>query len=427
MNHDTLAPPAASAAVLRDALVDQLTTVRTPAVEAAMRAVPRHLFVPGASLADAYINAPVHIKHQADGTSISCASQPSVVAQMLEQLQARPADRVLELGAGSGYNAALLATLVGDDGHVTTVEMDGDLVTGARAHLAAAGIRNVEVVPGDGALGHASGAPYDRIVATVGAHGVPPAWLDQLAPGGRLLVPLRLAGSVCRSVAFERSERAERSEGSAASKGAKGRWRSVSSALNTFVPLRGETAGDPRRVVPLTADGSVRLPVGAGQPVDAEALSDVLAAPRTVAWTGVRYRAMESPEWMELWLACALPSGLNRMLFPLAAKGGLLADDPYPSSSAAFDGGALAYLARRLSERTTEDGGKLWEFGVVGHGPGADGLVDRVVEAMRAWDRDWRGREAAFELLPTGADAPEPGPGRFVLDTPLNRLVVDWS
>lgn len=134
--------------------------------------MPRHKFVPGASLEDAYANSPVHIKYDSDGTSISCASQPGVVALMLDQLQAQPGERILELGAGTGYNAALLAHLVGETGHVTTVDVDYDLVQGARAHLATAGFTNVEALTRDGALGHAEGGPYDRIIATVGAHGV---------------------------------------------------------------------------------------------------------------------------------------------------------------------------------------------------------------------------------------------------------------
>ncbi|MFB1049316.1 methyltransferase, FxLD system, partial [Streptomyces chrestomyceticus] len=83
-----------------------------------LRTVPRHVFVPDASLEDAYANAPVHIKYDTDGTSISCASQPGVVALMLDQLDVRPGQRVLELGAGTGYNAGLLAHLVGASGHV---------------------------------------------------------------------------------------------------------------------------------------------------------------------------------------------------------------------------------------------------------------------------------------------------------------------
>ncbi|UYB39267.1 methyltransferase, FxLD system [Streptomyces sp. Je 1-4] len=415
VNTDTTATREADAERLRNALVDQIRAdghARTPDVEAALRTVPRHKFVPDASLEGAYANSPVNIKYDADGTSISCASQPGVVALMLDQLEAQPGERILELGAGTGYNAALLAHLVGETGHVTTIDVDDDLVEGTRTHLAAAGVLNVEPLTRDGAVGHAEGAPYDRIVATVGAHGVPHAWLDQLAPGGRLVVPQRLKGSVSRSIAYEQRD---------------GRWMSLGSEMNTFMPLRRGIADDDRRVVPLSADGTVRLQAPAGQHIDADALAGVLDQPRTEEWTGMMVRAMESPEWMELFVSCSLPSGLIRMLFPKAAKGTLLAEDPYPSSTAAIDKGAVAYLARRLSDQTPPEGGKLWEFGVIGHGPGSDELAAKVADAIRTWDRDYRGREATFELQPLDAPAIEQRPGLFALDTPLNRIVVDWQ
>ncbi|WP_446040481.1 methyltransferase, FxLD system [Streptomyces sp. SID1121] len=414
VNNDSIAAPTTEPERLRNALVDQLRAdghVRTITVETALRTVPRHVFVPDAPLEDAYADAPVHIKYDTDGTSISCASQPGVVALMLEQLDTQPGERILELGAGTGYNAALLAHLVGDSGHVTTLDVDDDLVEGAREHLAAAGITNVEAVTRDGALGYAEGAPYDRIIATVGAHGMPHAWLRQLAPGGRLLVPQRLKGSVSRSIAYEKRG---------------GRWVSLGSEMNTFMPLRRGIADDDRRVIPLSADGTVRLQAPAGQEIDTDALAGVLDQPRTEEWTGVTVRAMESPEWMELFVTCSLRSGLIRMLFPQSAKGGLLTEDPYPSSTATVDKGAVAYLARRLSERKTHEGGKLWEFGVIGHGPGNDKLTAKVADAIRTWDREYRDREVTFEIQALDAPAVEQRAGRFALDTPLNRIVVAW-
>lgn len=414
VNTDTITIPTADAERLRNALVDQLRAdghARTPAVETALRSVPRHVFVPEASLEDAYANAPVHIKYDTDGTSISCASQPGVVALMLDQLDAQAGERILELGAGTGYNAGLLAHLVGENGHVTTLDVDDDLVEDARTHLAAAGITNVEAVTRDGALGYAEGAPYDRIIATVGAHGVPHAWLQQLAPGGRLLVPQRLKGTVSRSIAYEQHD---------------GRWVSLGSEMNTFMPLRRGIADDDRRVIPLSTDGTVRLQAPAGLNIGADALAGVLDQPRTEEWTDMTVRAMESPEWMELFVTCSLPSGLIRMLFPQSAKGTLLTEDPYPSSTAVVDKGAVTYLARRLSKEKTPEGDRLWEFGVIGHGPGSDELVARVAGAIRTWDRDYRHREATFEIQPLDAPEIEQRPGLFALDTPLNRIVVDW-
>ncbi|NUP14537.1 MAG: methyltransferase, FxLD system, partial [Streptomyces sp.] len=84
------------------------------------------------------------------------------------------------------------------------------------------------------------------------------------------------------------------------------------------------------------------------------------------------------------------------------------------------------YLARRVSKEKTPEGDKLWEFGVIGHGPGSDELASKVADAIRTWDREYRDREATFELQPLGTPAIEQRPGRFALDTPLNRIVVDW-
>ncbi|MFE0765337.1 methyltransferase, FxLD system [Streptomyces smyrnaeus] len=413
VNSDTI--EASDADRLRTQLVDQLKAddcVRTSPVEEAMRTVPRHVFVPKATLEKAYGNAPVNIKHDETGASISCASQPDIVAMMLEQLDIEPGHKVLELGAGTGFNAALLGHLVGDKGHVTTVDVDDDLVEGARAGLEAAGIDNVEVILGDGALGYAPNAPYDRIEATVGAHGVPRAWLDQLAPGGRLLTPIRLRGSVSRSILFEQDEH--------------GRWRSIGSEMNTFMPLRAGIADDPRCFVKLTDDGSVTLVTNGDQAVDVDALTGVLCRTRAEAWTGVNFRGPESAEWLELWLTCTMPNGLSRMPAQMEAIERGVVTAPYASSTAVFDGGTLTYLTRRKAAEKAPDGSNLYEFGVIGHGCAAQELAHRVAEQARIWDRDYRGRDVQFEIQDLDATPPSPQPGRFAFDNALNRMIIEW-
>ncbi|MEU7020220.1 methyltransferase, FxLD system [Streptomyces sp. NPDC046203] len=414
MNTDTADAPAVDR--LRARLVDRLVktgAVRTRSVEDAMRTVPRHSFVPDAPLEKAYEDAPVNTKYDEGGISISCASQPSIVGLMLEQLGVEPGHRVLEIGAGTGYNAGLLGHLVGETGHVTTIDVDDDIVQGARTGLAAAGIDNVEVVLGDGAVGHRVNAPYDRLVATVGAHGVPHAWLDQLAPGGRLLAPLRLRGSVSRSIAFERD--------------VDGVWRSVGSEMNTFMPLRRGIADDPRVLVRLTADGSVTLVTNSDQDVDIEALSTVLAQPRVEAWTGVTFRGPESAEWLELWLTCTLPNGLSRMPTENDAREQGLVVSPYPSSTATFAGGTLTYLSRRTAAEKASDGATLYEFGVIGHGPEAQQLVERVVTETLTWDKEFRSRDVVFEVRTRDGAAPAERPGRFCFDNGLNRMIIEWQ
>ncbi|MBW1602368.1 methyltransferase, FxLD system [Streptomyces sp. JJ66] len=400
---------------LRAQLIDRLVesgSVHTSRVEDAMRTVPRHVFVPNVPLEKAYGNAPVNVKHDESGASISCASQPDIVGIMLEQLEVETGHRVLELGAGTGFNAGLLGYLVGHTGHVTTIDVDDDLVEGARAGLVAAGIDNVEVIIGDGALGYADNAPYDRIVATVGAHSVPPSWLDQLAPGGRLLTPLRLRGSVARSIAFEQAN--------------DGTWQSIGSEMNTFMPLRQGIADDPRRFVKLTDDGSVTLVTNRDQSVNAEALAGVLTQPRTEVWSGVLFRGPESAEWMELWLTCVMPNGLSRMPATREAIERGVVAAPYASSTAAFESDTLTYLTRRTAAEKAPDGATLYEFGVVGHGPQAASLAARVTEQIRVWDHDFRGHDVAFAIQPLDAAPPATGSGRFAFDNPLNRLIIEW-
>ena len=114
-------------------------------------------------------------------------SQPYMVAVMTAALQLSPADRVLEIGTGSGYQAAVLAHLAGS---IVSIERHAPLADAARARLAALGLTNVTVVVGDGTEGYAAGAPYDAVVVTAGAPHVPAALREQLAEGGRLVVPV---------------------------------------------------------------------------------------------------------------------------------------------------------------------------------------------------------------------------------------------
>ena len=135
------------------------------------------------------------ITKQVDGVPTSSSSQPSIMALMLEQLDVAPGMRVLEIGAGTGYNAALLSALVGDDGQVTTVDIDVDTAEAAREHLRSAGCKRVEVLAVDGGFGHRDGAPYDRIIATAACWQIPQPWIEQLAEGGLIVLPFRLNGA----------------------------------------------------------------------------------------------------------------------------------------------------------------------------------------------------------------------------------------
>jgi protein-L-isoaspartate(D-aspartate) O-methyltransferase len=161
------------------------------AVLDAFAATPRHLFLPGSDLDDAYRDDAVPTRW-ANGRPTSSSTQPSLMATMIEGLALRPGMRVLEIGAGTGYNAAVIARLTGAP--VVSIDVQADVVLDARAALARADVSGVRVEHADGYAGFPATGPYERIIVTCGIRGVPPGWLTQLDAGGFALVPLAHGG-----------------------------------------------------------------------------------------------------------------------------------------------------------------------------------------------------------------------------------------
>ncbi len=176
--------------------------LRDARLEQAFLTIPRALFLPGLPPEVVYSDDAIAIKRAADGTVIASSSQPSMMALMLEQLNLKPGMNVLEIGTGTGYNAAIMQHLVGPTGLVTTIELDPQIGEAAMDNLARAGMAAVKVVIGDGAAGFAPRASYDRIIATAGIWDIPAAWVRQLKPRGILVAPLWLEGFQY-SAAFE--------------------------------------------------------------------------------------------------------------------------------------------------------------------------------------------------------------------------------
>ena len=174
--------------------------VKDPRVIEAMRNVPRELFVPPALRSAAYEDRPLPI---GAGQTIS---QPYIVAFMAEAMQLKGAEKVLEVGAGSGYAAAVLSRLCA---RVFTIERVEELARMAKENLAAAGIANVEVRRDDGSRGWPEEAPFDAILVSAGAEEIPKALLDQLAVGGRLVVPIAQDGNEQELVRIVRKGRIE--------------------------------------------------------------------------------------------------------------------------------------------------------------------------------------------------------------------------
>lgn len=402
--------------------VQQVSGVRDERITAALRAVPRHLFLPHLPPRDAYLDDAIVTKRDTGGQPISSSSQPAIMAIMLDQLGLAPGQRVLEIGAGTGYNAALMSHITGPQGAVISVDIDEDLADQARGHLAAAGYPDVSVVAADGAGGYPPGAPYDRVIATVGVSDLAPAWLAQAGPGARIVVPLGIRGSQV-AVAFERSA-------------PDGHWVSRSVVPCGFMRIRGTLAG-PERTVMLQPGLSVMLPDGLtladGHGADTAALAAGLDGPATGLATGVS--ASSQQLWgFGLWLgthdlrSCAVAEER-----PAGGAPGLLDRAPFrwpavASTAAITDSGGIALL---LLEQPPPAEGR-WDGQAVletaGFGPHGAALAADLAALVQAWDQAGRPDVTRLHVdaYPRSApDLAEPGPGPAGPLAPDGGLVIE--
>jgi protein-L-isoaspartate(D-aspartate) O-methyltransferase len=375
-------------------------------VEAALGAVPRHLFTPGVPLARAYEDTAIMTKANDRGVNVSSVSAPGVIAAMLAQLDVQPGHRVLELGSG-GYNAALLRELVGPGGSVTSLDIDPEVTGRARACLDAAGYGDVRTVCADGEFGAREYAPFDRIIVTMGTWDIPPSLTDQLAEGGRIVVPLRTRG-------LTRSWVLEREDGHLAGRD---HWQCG------FVPVQG--AGEHRgRSAPLH-DAGVGLWIDEDAPFDESRLAGALDKPRAEAWSGITMAAGESSADQDLWLA-ALPDFCLLTASQDALDQGVVTLGWRYGTPALADGDSIAYRAR---PRPLDEQRTVFEAGAYGHGPNSAVLAERLAGQIRAWDR--QRREGALPLLTvhpasTAEDELPDGPGRLVLRKRHTTIVLTW-
>ncbi|MEV0326920.1 methyltransferase, FxLD system [Micromonospora echinospora] len=369
---------------LRTAMVAELSenAISSEAVAAPFSVVPRHLFAPGESLDVVYdSNTPLVTKTGPDGTALSSVSAAHIQAVMLEQAEIEPGMRVLEIGSG-GYNAALIAELVGPQGAVTSVDIDPEIVARARVCLQTAGYDRVRVVQADAEYGVPEQAPYDRILVTVGAWDIPPAWIAQLSERGRIVVPLRFAG-LSRCVAFDLAE---------------GRLVSHSYCLGGFVPMQGAGTYS-ETLVPINGEATLRMD-GPDSGFDVPALRKAVHAPRIERWSGA---AFDMPDELELFVV----TSASHVPFLYASQQlvdqGVFSPAVTYGTAAVVEGGSFAYRTKRENEGL---GG--WESGVYAYGPQAEAVADRYVGLLRRWAADFRRRGAArIEYLPTSAGVPD--------------------
>ncbi|WP_411145887.1 methyltransferase, FxLD system [Streptomyces sp. x-80] len=394
-------------AVLRERMVADLRArgeIVSPEMEAAFRRVPRHLFAPEVTAAEVY-GAPegIFTKYNSRGKPTSSVSAPWLHARMLEAARVAPGMAVLEVGSG-GAQAALLAELVGEQGTVTSIDIDPDITARARTLLAEAGYGHVLVEEADGSqlLQDAPPQGYDRIIVTAGAADLATAWWDQLAPMGRLVVPLRFRG-ISRTIAFSYKE---------------DHLRSDTLIVSGFVAMQGGSAHAPR--VLRLAGQDVRLTVDEDQPADADALIEAFAGPRHEQWTGVKLGGSEGvlPQ-LEVWLAGAVaPYGRLRATPAAAARGrvGWVLDRGMP---AVWSGNSLAYLTLRRAAQAEE----RYELGVIAHGPGREDVAELLAAAVRRFDQE--ARSAGEPVVRAYRRGPETaGLGDVVIDKPSVRLVI---
>jgi protein-L-isoaspartate(D-aspartate) O-methyltransferase len=424
----------AELSAMRDRMVTQVINGGRPvsdAVTQAMRAVPRHLFLPELEPEQAYRNEAIVTRRSAEGQPTSSSSQPTIMAYMLDQLGVAPGQRVLEIGAGTGYNAALLQYLVGAEGTVVTVDLDAEVARQAAANLAEAGYLGVTVMLGDGAAGYPPGAPYDRVIATVGVSDLAPAWLDQLAPGGRIVVPLDLRGSQ-RSVAFERD---------AAS------WESRSVVPCGFMRMRGMLAG-PERTQVTHDDQELALTIPGGRDVDIVAVARALAEPAGPAaeratrvtagpaqlFDGLGFwLALNEPRWGVLSESVQASRGqLTRAPVLMADRritAGIFGDDgfavlarpiPWPA-----DGDAPGPGRSRGVRRGRPAVAPVFQLSVLGYGEAGPDLAAELTSAVQAWAAAGRPGAGNFGIsaYPRTARGPVP-PAGAAIERPHTTFVV---
>jgi len=322
-----------------------------PVIEAAFRAVPRHMFLPGVPLRNAYRDESIPLKRDERGGVTIASTQPSMTARMLAQLELKPGHNVLQVGAGSGYTAALIQHIVGTTGRVTAIEIDRITASQAGENLQRVQMGAVNVVEGDGTNGYAPRAQYDRIIANGTIWDVPDAWVRQLKADGILVAPLWL-DALQYSAAFHLE--------------ADGSLNSPLNEACAFVPLRGSAQGPGMTV---RIGGSSLTLTGQVNKLDSASLHLLLSETADIDYLGAPLTGRKSKRNFLPFFMLHLPPEFVFCLYDAQGE-----QQPYGMNRRGF-----AVLSRGSAVFVSLEGDfKSWVFG------GADAIV-AAQDTYAAW------------------------------------------
>jgi protein-L-isoaspartate(D-aspartate) O-methyltransferase len=426
---------------LRQELVEYLKKqghIQTSQVEQAFRTVPRHLFLPGVELQRVYSDTYVATKLEND-IPISSSSQPAIMAYMLEQLDLRPGQRVLEIGAGTGYNAALMAYIVGETGQIVTIDIDEDIVEAARAHLQAANFPQVQVIRADGSAGYPDLAPYDRIILTVSADDITPAWREQLKQGGILVLPFKftqfysLISIPALLPAVDQVVLKLRSTGDS--------LESIGMRGAGFMPLRGAFAVHTGRLSFLDPERKITLACLQDRMPDAIAmhiqegyndLNTGVSGTYTEFWGLRMWLVLRDPAYCEL-LGKGEDGGQGQQLLPLPSIAQLADSSTVTYGLCTND--TLSLLMRQKVEVDSETDYWLQPFELILRNFGPDnGVAQRLLTQIKAWEEagrpfQWHSwdllQNIKIHVYPLEGSY-QPGPHELLSERKGSRFVFKW-
>jgi protein-L-isoaspartate(D-aspartate) O-methyltransferase len=419
----------------QQSLVEQLKKAnifKTPSVEEAFLKVPRHLFLPDEPLNKVYSDVAIVRKRDEEGQWTSSSSMPTIMAIMLEQLDLKPGQRVLEIGTGTGFNAALIASIVGPSGKVITVDIQSDLVEDARKCLDAAGYDWVQTVVGDGGYGHPDGAPYDRIILTVASDVITTAWREQLAQDGMLVLPFAIVGPQI-SVAFEKRG---------------DELVSVDIQPCGFMPLQGAFAPVQPAQIQLGPDPRLFLVSEPDQdlPVGADTIATWLSQTGKDMSTGVTLTRYELERGLFSWVAIqdSQANQQTNLKATLVAKGDLADQNLIPSlagtrgewksmySAVVIGPNGMAAMMRPpgqvapLMDIMHPDDNMPFELYVRNFGSSTD-TAQLLQEYAQNWDRAGRPTSLNWKIRAIPAETEySPKDGEFIMEKPWTKLIVSY-